>query len=125
MGEAAEACQQVVDLKPSLDSYSRAANIRWIKGDLAGAIELQTLAVRSGGPGDPGALAWSLVRLGQLVWQQGNAAEAGVLASRALELLPEFEPALLLQGRLLLASGHAVDALVPLRRAGAILPLPA
>ncbi len=124
IAEAADAYQHMVDLKPSLDSYSRAANIRWIKGDLAGAVELQTLAVRSGGPGDPGALAWSLVRLGQLVWQRGSSADAAALASRALELVPEFEPALLLQGRLLLASGHAVDALIPLARAVAILPLP-
>ena len=124
ISEAADAYQHMVDLKPSLDSYSRAANIRWIKGDLAGAVELQTLAVRSGGPGDPGALAWSLVRLGQLVWQQGNSVDAAALASRALELVPEFEPALLLQGRLLLASGHAVDALIPLAHAVAILPLP-
>jgi tetratricopeptide (TPR) repeat protein len=121
---AAEAYQHMVDLKPGLDSYSRAANIRWIRGDLAGAIELQTLAVRSGGPGDSGALAWSLVRLGQLVWQQGNATETLSLVRRALELVPEFEPALLLEGRVLLASGRANDALVPLARAAQIFPLP-
>jgi tetratricopeptide (TPR) repeat protein len=122
--EAAEAYQQMVHLKPGLDSYARAANIRWIKGDLVGAIELQSLAVRSGGPGDAGALAWSLVRLGQLVWQQGNAEQANELASRALLLVPEFQPALLLTGRLLLASNRPVDALGPLERAAEILPLP-
>ncbi|MEO6002594.1 MAG: hypothetical protein ABIZ04_25340 [Opitutus sp.] len=124
IAEAAGAYQHMVDLKPSLDSYARAANIRWIKGDLAGAIELQTMAVRAGGRDDAGALAWCLVRLGQLVWQQGNAVEASTFVGRALELVPEFQPALLLQGRLLLTSGHAVDALVPLARAAAILPLP-
>jgi tetratricopeptide (TPR) repeat protein len=122
--EAARAYQHMVDLKPSLDSYARAANIRWIKGDLDGAVQLQTLAVRSGGPGDAGALAWSLCRLGQLVWQQGNAVEASTCAARALELISDFAPALLLQGRLLLAAGHATDALAPLGRAVAILPLP-
>src|SRR4051812_26025428 len=54
ISEAAVAYQRMVDLKPSLDSYARAANIRWIKGDLDGAVRLQTLAVRSGGPGDAG-----------------------------------------------------------------------
>jgi len=122
--EAANAYQHMVDLKPSLDSYSRAANIRWIRGDVAGAVELQSLAVRSGGPGDPGSLAWSLVRLGHLVWQQENAAEAGALAARALELVPDFQPALLLQGRLLLAAGDVNGALAPLAAAVAILPLP-
>lgn len=122
--EAARAYQQMVDLKPSLDSYSRAANIRWIKGDLAGAVQLQTLAVRSGGPGDAGALAWSLCRLGQLTWQQGDTTTATMCAARALELVPEFAPALLLQGRLLLAAGHATEALIPLARAVVVLPLP-
>ena len=124
ISEAAEAYQKMVDLKPSLDSYARAANIRWIKGDLTGAIEVQTLAVRAGGPGDPGASAWTFVRLAQFVWQQGNAAAATVLVQQALERAPEFQPALLLQGRLLLASGRAADALIPLARAAAILPLP-
>src|SRR5207237_1046218 len=68
--------------------------------------------------------AWSLVRLGQLVWQQGNAVEATACAARALEVAPDFQPALLLQGRLLLTSGHAVEAIEPLMRAVAILPLP-
>lgn len=121
---AAEAYQKMVDLKPSLDSYARAANIRWIKGDLEGAVQLQTLAVRSGGPGDAGALAWSLCRLGQLVWQQGDSAAAAQCANRALELAPDFAPALLLQGRLLLAAGRSEEALVPLARAILILPLP-
>jgi hypothetical protein len=121
---SAEAYQHMVDLKPGLDSYSRAANIRWIRGDLAGAIELQTLAVRSGGPGDSGALAWSLVRLGQLVWQQGDADETLALVHRALELVPDFQPALLLKGRVLLASGQPTEALVPLAHAAEIFPLP-
>ena len=124
IAEAAPAYQQMIDLRPSLDSYSRAANIRWIRGDLAGAVQLQTLAVRSGGPGDAGALAWSLCRLGQLTWQQGDTDAASMNAARALELVPDFAPALLLQGRLLLAASHPTEALIPLARAISILPLP-
>ena len=122
--EAAEAYQRMVDLKPGLDSYARAANIRFVKGDLEGAIELQTLAVRSGGRGDAGAMAWSVVRLAQLVWQRGDLEQADALVNRALELVPEFQPALLLQGRMLLAAGRAVEALAPLARAAEIMPLP-
>lgn len=124
VSEAADAYQKMVDIKPSLDSYARAANIRWIKGDLAGAIEVQRMAVRAGGPADPGALAWTLVRLAQFVWQQGNAAEATEMVQRALQLVPEYQPALLLYGRLLLTSGRAVEALQPLARSVVILPLP-
>ena len=124
INEAARAYQQMMDLKPSLDSYTRAANIRWIKGDLAGAIELQTLAVRSGGPRDAGSLAWSLVRLAHFVWQDGNGSHADALAGRALALVPDFQPALLLQGRILLSSGAALAALAPLARAAELLPEP-
>jgi len=124
IAEAAEAYQRMVDLKPGLDAYARAANIRWIKGDLAGAIRLQTLAVRAGGPRDAGALAWSLCRLGQFLWQQGDAPAARLCAGRALELVPEFAPALLLQGRLLLADNQPAQAIVPLARAAELLPLP-
>ena len=121
---AAEAYQKLVDLRPGLDAYARAANIRWLKGDLDGAVTLQALAVRSGSPNDAGALAWSLVRLGQLVWARGNAGEAAVHAARACELVPDFPPALILQGRILLATGRSQESLDPLLRATKILPLP-
>ena len=124
IAEAADAYQQMVNLKPGLDAYARAANIRWIKGDLSGAIELQTLAVRAGGGADPGAAGWNLVRLAQLVWQDGDAKAATALSARALELVPDFQPALLLRGRLLLADGKAADSVKVLARAVEILPLP-
>lgn len=38
--EAAAACQTMIDLRPDLQSYSRGAHIRWLKGDLRGAVEL-------------------------------------------------------------------------------------
>jgi tetratricopeptide (TPR) repeat protein len=122
--EAAVAYQQLMDLRPGLEAYSRAANIRWLKGDLAGAIMLQAEAVRAGSARDPATLAWTLTRLGQLTWTQGRADDAAALARRASELLPDFPAALILQGRLLLAAGRANEALVPLARAVAVLPLP-
>jgi len=38
LDEAIEAYQKMIDLKPGPQSYSRAAHVRWLKGDLSGAI---------------------------------------------------------------------------------------
>src|SRR4029077_10488952 len=37
LGDAVEAYQQMMNLKPDLRAYARAAHMRWLKGDLAGA----------------------------------------------------------------------------------------
>ncbi|HJY29240.1 MAG TPA: hypothetical protein VJ306_14535, partial [Pyrinomonadaceae bacterium] len=42
--EGAAAYQKMVDLRPDLQSYARAAHVRWLTGDLAGAMELMKLA---------------------------------------------------------------------------------
>src|SRR5262249_10496500 len=41
--EAVEAYQQMINLKPDLHAYARAAHMRWLKGDLDGAIEAMQL----------------------------------------------------------------------------------
>ena len=38
LDEAAIAYQCMVDLRPDLQSYSRVAHLRWLKGDVDGAI---------------------------------------------------------------------------------------
>ena len=38
--EAADAYQKMIDIKPFYQSYTRASHLRWLKGDLGGAIEL-------------------------------------------------------------------------------------
>ena len=44
--EAVAAYQRMVDLRPDLQSYSRVAHMRWLKGDLDGAIEVARMAAR-------------------------------------------------------------------------------
>ena len=43
--EGAAAYQKMIDLRPDLQSYARAAHVRWLTGDLKGAIGLMRLAV--------------------------------------------------------------------------------
>jgi tetratricopeptide (TPR) repeat protein len=70
--EAAAAYQRMIDLKPYYQSYTRAAHLRWLKGDLAGAIELTDLAIQAAGPRDPDSVAWAYTRLAGFELQRGR-----------------------------------------------------
>lgn len=124
LGPAVEAYQKMVDLKPCLQTYSRVAHIRWLKGDLAGAIELARVAVRSGSPREPEPLAWACTRLAAYLLQQGDLAGARAAMEEAMQIVPDYSAALLMRGKLLLASGEAKDAAAVLEQAATQCPLP-
>src|SRR5207247_9745450 len=63
LAEAVASYQSMIDLWPDLHSYSRGAHIRWLKGDLTGALELMQLAVSASSPLDPESAAWVSTRL--------------------------------------------------------------
>ncbi|MGI8435885.1 MAG: tetratricopeptide repeat protein [Chthoniobacterales bacterium] len=122
--EAVIAYQKMVDLKPCLQTYSRVAYMRWLKGDLLGAIGAAGFAVSAGGPREPEATAWAHTRLAFYQIQAGDYTHAENGVDRALQLAPNYAPALLMRGRLLLARGRVTDSLEPLREAAKISPLP-
>ena len=121
---AVEAYQKMVDLKPSLQTYSRVAHMRWLKGDLAGAIDASRLAVSSGSAREAEPMAWAYTRLALLELQAGDTEQARVAAERAVNLMPDYAPALLMRGRLLLSQLKYDEAIEPLRRAAELSPLP-
>ena len=122
--EGAAAYQKMIDLRPDLQSYARAAHVRWLTGDLNGAIELMRLAVSGGSPNDPEAAAWAYTRLSLYQLQQGATKEALESCSAALVLRSDYPPALLARGRVLLALHRPADAVVELKRAAELNPLP-
>lgn len=124
LDEAAKAYQQMMDQRPGPQAYIRAAQLRWFKGDLSGAIELMRRTVRAIGSRDPESAAWVLVRLGRYLLQAGELELTTLRIARALELQPGYPPALLLQGHLLLAQGRSEEALGVLSRAVEANPLP-
>jgi tetratricopeptide (TPR) repeat protein len=124
LDEAAPAYQKMVDLRPGLESYSRAAHLRWLHGDLKGATALMQLAARAGGPRNGEPTAWAYSRLAVYELQSGSFDRALQAAQTALELQPEYAPALLAQGRIHLAQGKPVQAIDPLARAAHLNPLP-
>jgi len=122
--EAVESYQKMVDLKPCLQTYSRVAHMRWLKGDLPGAVEIMRRAVASGSPQEPEPVAWACTQLARYEMQLGaTKLSAGALES-ALQFVPEYRAALLLRGRLLLAEGDYHGAVSLLQRAADENPLP-
>lgn len=122
--EGAAAYQQMVDLRPDLQSYARAAHVRWLTGDLDGAIELMHLATTAGSPNDPEAAAWAFTRLALYQLHHGATKQAMQACDAALALQSDYAPAMLARGRVLLALNRPTEAVVELRRAVNLNPLP-
>ena len=122
--ESLPSYQAMIDAKPCLPSYSRIAHVRWLKGDVDGAIEMMEQAVACGSYRDPEPMAWCTTRLAFFVWQKGNADAARSLAERAMEIAPNYPQALLIKGRVMLAQKDARSAVKALWLAAQQSPLP-
>jgi tetratricopeptide (TPR) repeat protein len=124
LSEAAAAYQKMIDLKPFYQSYTRAAHLRWLKGDLDGAIDVIRLAIDSASPRDPESAAWAWTRMAAYQLQAGRLTASLTAAETALKHQPDYAAALLAQGRTLLAMHREADAVELLRRAVRLNPLP-
>jgi tetratricopeptide (TPR) repeat protein len=122
--EAAAAYQKMIDLKPFYQSYTRAAHLRWLTGDLNGAIALIHNAIEAASPRNPEAIAWAYARLAGYELQRGNVEQAARATEAALAFRPEYPAALLTRGRVLLAEQRYDVAVQALERAAALNPLP-
>jgi tetratricopeptide (TPR) repeat protein len=122
--EAAVAYQKMIDLKPFYQSYTRAAHLRWLTGDLDGAIALMHLAIAAASPRDPEAIAWAYTRLGAYELQRADLDRATRAIDAALSFQPQYPPALLARGRVLLTENRLVEAVAVLERAASLNPLP-
>ncbi|MBL8751380.1 MAG: tetratricopeptide repeat protein [Planctomycetes bacterium] len=122
--EARDVYQRMLDLKPCLQSYARAAHVRWLVGDIAGSRELLHMAASAGSHRDPESMAWVLARRATLELQANDAETALTYADAALERVVDHPQALLARGRALLALGDATQAEASLGKAVACYPLP-
>jgi tetratricopeptide (TPR) repeat protein len=105
-GEAIDAAQHMMDLKPNLPSYSRAAHLQWLRGDVEGAKESVRLAIDAGnGSMDREPRAWVIVQAAMIFWNEGDAEGALAGFEQALSELPGFPPALVGKGRVLIGRG--------------------
>jgi tetratricopeptide (TPR) repeat protein len=124
VAEAAEAYQKMIDLKPFYQSYTRASHLRWLKGDLGGAIDMMRAAVKAASPRDPESIAWAYSRLAVYELQRGRLADAGQMADASLRTVPDYAAALLARGRIQLAQKKHGEAVETLTRAARLNPLP-
>jgi tetratricopeptide (TPR) repeat protein len=124
LAEAAGAYQKMIDLKPFYQSYTRAAHLRWLKGDLDGAIRMIQSAVKAASPRDPESVAWAYARLATYELQRGRLDEADRMAGASLQSVSEYAPALMVRGRILLARKKGSAAVEVLERAASLNPLP-
>lgn len=124
LNDAADAYQVMMDKRPGPQAYSRAAHLRWLKGDLAGAVDMMQMTVQATGSRAGEAAAWAIVRLGLYVFQAGNFQDALDLVNHALSLHGNHAPALYARGRILLAQNKPDAAVESLIRAVGINPLP-
>ncbi len=122
--EAIAAYQRMIDIRPCMQTYARVAHVRWLKGDLDGALELMRIAVEAGSTRDPEPAAWAYTRLGLYQFQAGNFKEAAWSADRATEFVADYPAALVLQAKLFVNEKKTADALPLLKRAASTSPLP-
>jgi len=124
LSEAARAYQKMIDLKPFYQSYTRAAHLRWLRGDLDGAIEMMQAAIRAVSPRDPESVAWAYSRLAFYELQRGRLAEAERMTEASLRYVPDYAAALLVRGRIQLAGRRPLEAVTTLEHAAKRNPLP-
>ncbi|MEM7167894.1 MAG: hypothetical protein AAF581_20750 [Planctomycetota bacterium] len=124
LSAAVHSYEKMMDLRPGPAAYGRAAQVRWLHGDVAGAVEAMAWAARSTG-GDPAIDAWHRVQLGTWVLHAGHPKQAQQLAAAALQLAPSYAPALFLSGQCHVALDELAAAAVKLARAVEVAPLPA
>ncbi|MBS1715870.1 MAG: tetratricopeptide repeat protein [Armatimonadetes bacterium] len=96
--EAGASAQKMLDLRPDLASYSRAAQYRWSLGDAKGAVLLMEKAADAGAPFGENTL-WCMTQVGDLAFKTGNVAAAGRAYQRALDRDPQYRHALFGMGR--------------------------
>jgi tetratricopeptide (TPR) repeat protein len=121
--EAVAALQQMVDLRPSLESYSRVSYLRELHGDVPGAIKAMRMAADTALPGSEPWL-WTTTYLGHLYWGQGDLDTAERIYRAVLQQKPDYPFAQFGIARIDAARGDKQAALTILRPLAARLPLP-
>jgi tetratricopeptide (TPR) repeat protein len=108
--DAIAACDRMNAVRPDLRSYSRAAYLREIHGDYAGAKEAMSLAVKAGVPALE-QTEWCRVQLGHLYEKTNELAKAEALYRQSLAARPDYAYALAGLGRLAMKKGHYTEGI--------------
>jgi tetratricopeptide (TPR) repeat protein len=121
--DAARTLQRMVDLKPSLSSYSRVSYFRELRGDLRGAVQAMRLAASAGGEAAEN-VAYVQTLLGGLELQRGRLRAASLAFREAAARLPGYPAATAGLARVAAVRGDLGSAIELYRGVVARLPLP-
>jgi tetratricopeptide (TPR) repeat protein len=121
--DAVQLAQELVDRFPGLPAYSRAAHLRFLHGDLPGAISLMRQAVQAGRPRTE-ETAWGLTQLAELYVQDGKSELAEQAAQAALRTFAGSPQAKAQLARVREAQGRFEDALALYRETAEMQPSP-
>ncbi len=114
--------QQMVDLRPDLNSYSRVSYARELHGQMPAAIDAMQRAVQAGAPGQE-STAWTRVQLGHLYFNTGALDAAQAEYERALQDVPNYLHAVAGLGRVAAARGDYAAAIAHYQGATAVVPV--
>jgi tetratricopeptide (TPR) repeat protein len=107
--EARATTQQLLDLRPGVDAYSRGSYAAELRGDIAQARDLlQQASVIAATPED---IAFAQYYLGELAWNTGDLAAARAAYEDALIADPDYLQAVAGRAKVLAAEGDAAGAL--------------
>lgn len=119
--EAVRMADQMVAIRPDLNSYSRVSYLREIHGDLEGAIQAMNMAARAGTP-TLEQTAWAKYTLGQLHEKKGDLQTAELIYTQILEERPSYAFATGGLGRVKAKTGDHAAAIKLFQQAAGTLP---
>lgn len=119
--EAVQACDKMLSLRPDLRSYSRAAHLREIHGDLPAARTAMKLACDAGVTGQENR-AWALYQFANLFLKEGKLDTAEYIYNGILEERPKYPYALAGLADVHSAKGEFDEAIQLLLRAYDLTP---
>lgn len=121
--KAGEAYQKMIDLRPDLSSYNRAAYFRFLYNDTDNAVKIMKMAISAGSP-MPENTAWCEVELGKIYLKTGKLKEAAQAFQSALRRFPGYHPALAGLAQTAAAQSDWKSAIDFMKKAHAATPLP-
>jgi tetratricopeptide (TPR) repeat protein len=124
LDEAVANYQRMMDIRPDTHAYARAAHVRYLKGDLAGALKAMEVAARSASVRNRESFAWTWAKLAAYQLQSGDAELALDSVQRAIEVSPDSYHARRVEASIRLAQDDPERAITPLRAAAARTPHP-
>lgn len=113
--QAVRMCDKMLGIRPDLRSYSRAAYLRELHGDLAGAQQVMKLASDAGMTGHENR-AWTLYQLGKLYFAEGKLDTAAFIFNGILAERPNYAYALAGLAQINLARKNYPEAIGSLKQ---------